>query len=116
MIERARHQWQGASGATYGYYIYDIQQTFEDKQDGNYIYAKADRNHRWQPIYIGQGDLGQRVGSGHHKAASIRSKGATHVHVHLQANEPARLSEERDLLARFAQAYAPEGCNEKLGG
>jgi hypothetical protein len=30
--------------------------------------------------------------------------------------EADRLAEEQDLLAGYPQAYAPTGCNEKIGG
>lgn len=84
--------------------------------DGNYIYTKLNTENHWVPIYIGQGDLSDRISPNHHKAECIERKGATHVHVHANANESKRLSEERDLLARYTQAYAPKGCNEKKGG
>jgi len=36
--------------------------------------------------------------------------------MHKNAKESDRLSEERDLLAAFPQAYFPKGCNVKKGG
>ncbi len=73
-------------------------------------------NNKWIPIYIGEGDLQTRISDSHHKANCIKEKGATHVHVHLNANEQMRLNEEQDLLANFTNAYMPVGCNEKEGG
>jgi hypothetical protein len=35
--------------------------------------------------------------------------------VHVNFKKDDRLAEEQDLLDNFPQAYAPEGCNEKLG-
>jgi hypothetical protein len=70
----------------------------------------------WEPIYIGEGRLADRCCDSHHKAKAIAAKGATHVHAHLNQTLGPRLWEERDLLANFPQAYAPTGCNEKVGG
>lgn len=106
MIERARHHWKGVSGKTYAYYIYDVNQGFDDNQDGNFIYAKIEGGKRWEPISIGQGDLGLWVGGSEHQGDDFLKKGATHVHVHLRACDQARLEEERDLLARFGQSAA----------
>jgi hypothetical protein len=107
-------EWTGASGAKYNYYIFAIPPNFDPNQNGNYIYTKI-VNNLWTPIYIGQGDLRDRT-TNHHKANCIASKGATHVHAKLTATEAARKSEEADLLAMYTNAYAPNGCNEKLGG
>jgi len=83
---------------------------------GNYIYCKIEQNY-WQPINIGQGDLGIRCTKSHHQIECINSKGATHVHLKLtDGGEAARRAAERDLLANFSQAYVPNGCNQKQGG
>ena len=90
--------------------------SFNEDQYGNYIYTRRNNEDRWVPIYIGEGDLGDRVSDNHHKAKCIKSKGATHVHVHLTANKKAGQAEEADLLARFTNALMPHGCNEAPGG
>ncbi len=64
-----------------------------------YIYAKIDQN-TWLPIYIGQGDIGVRCTQSH-QIECIDSKGATHVHLKLTADEYIRKSQERDLLAAY---------------
>jgi len=66
-------------------------------------------------IYIGQGDLKDRV-ENHHQAACIERKGATHIHVHLNGRHADWVAEEQDLLANYSNAYQPTGCNEKKGG
>jgi len=71
---------------------------------------------QWVPIYFGEGDLSVRSTKSHHQITCINSKGATHVHMHLNAAETARKAEEKDLLAAYPQAYSPTGCNVKLGG
>ena len=108
--------WIGASNTKYTYEVHELPVSFEKNTDGNYIYAKVSSQNKWVPIYIGQGDLGDRVSDDHHQAACIKSKGPTDVHVHLNAKEQERLDEESDLLDRYTNAYKPKGCNEKAGG
>ncbi len=104
--------WVGKSGTRYPYFVYSLPESFKEGGDGNYIYAKLVES-KWRPIYIGQGDLGERVSPNHHKAKCIADKGATHVHAHLNSKESDRLAEEKDLLVNYSQAYEPTGCNEK---
>jgi hypothetical protein len=116
MTDRPTCTWNGASGTNYTYYIWELPANFDPNQAGNYIYSKTNSEHKWIPIYIGEGDLASRVGDSHHQAACIKGKGATHVHVHLNASEKARKAEEADLIARYTNSYKPNGCNEKTGG
>lgn len=108
--------WTGASGTNYTYYIHKLPVSFNANQDGNYIFSKLNSENRWVPIYIGQGDLHDRISDDHHQARCIKTRGATHVHVHSNSTERARLAEEQDLLAYYTNAYTPNGCNEKIGG
>jgi hypothetical protein len=107
--------WTGVSGKQYTYWWYTLPHSFKDGVFGNYIYAKIVSN-EWVPIYIGEGDLGTRVGPSHHQADCIKRKGATHIHAHTQPDEAVRKAEEAGLLANYPQAYAPTGCNVKTGG
>jgi len=107
--------WPGASGKTYRYFVYQRHPSINQGQDGNYVYAKL-VNNQWVPVYFGEGDLSSRATSDHHKTDCIDRKGATHVHLHLNARKEDRRAEERDLLANYPQAYAPTGCNVKEGG
>jgi hypothetical protein len=107
--------WTGASGTTYTFHIHPNPTNFSPNQDGNYIYAKV-VNNAWVPIYIGEGDLSARCSDQHHKAACIASKGATHIHERVNPDEATRQARESDLLAAYPQAYAPIGCNVKIGG
>ena len=108
--------WRGAGGAEYKYHVHELPVSLKTGQDGNYIYAKKNREGLWVPVYIGEGDLGERSGPGHHKAQCVRERGATHFHCHLKPDAAARRFEEGDLLRRYTNAYAPYGCNEKPGG
>jgi len=105
--------WQGASGKQYTYYAYSLPCSFEQKK-GNYIFARIGAG-KWVPIYIGEGDLKDRI-SNPDQAACITSKGASHIHVHSESNEQSRKAEESDLLAGNPEAYVPTGCNVKPGG
>ena len=114
--KRATCTWIGHSEARYEYTVFQLPVSLDPDQDGNYIYAKKNAEGRWVPVYIGEGDLADRSGSGHHKARCIRQNGATHFHCHLNAVLSARRGEEADLLGRYTNAYAPSGCNERPGG
>lgn len=107
--------WTGASGKQYAYWSYKLPFSCDAVQNGNYIVTKI-VDKVWFPIYIGQGDLNDRVNDETHYSCAIR-KGATHVHVHLNPIEKNRIAEEQDLLAGVSSyVYAPTGCNEKPGG
>jgi len=108
--------WTGASGRKYTYHIWPRHPDVKADQIGNYIYAKKNQNDAWAPIYIGEGDLSVRSTKNHHQIECIDSKGATHIHMHLNAENEDRWAEESDLLARYTNAYAPTGCNIKEGG
>jgi hypothetical protein len=108
--------WIGGSRKNYTYYIWPRHPVLDENQMGNYIYAKTNEKGLWVPIYIGQGDLALRATKDHHRIECIDKKGATHVHLHLNAQEKDRLAEERDLLANYTNAYAPNGCNVRIGG
>lgn len=107
--------WTGKSGTKYTFHAYPILQIFNANQDGNYIFAILE-NGAYRPIYIGEGNLADRSSDQHHKYACIKSRGATHFHAQLNGVEKDRKAEESDLLAAYTQAYAPTGCNEKIGG
>lgn len=116
MTEPETVEWTGARGNKYKYWVYELPAILASGHDGNYIYTKVE-NQSWQPLYIGQGDLGDRTDiENHHQSACLKRKWATHVHTHENANEAARLAEEHDLLQNYPQAYQPTGCNEKEGG
>ncbi len=115
MTPNQTFRWTGSSGREYEHWISPLPKSFPS-QLGNYIFAKM-VNNQWVPIYIGEGDLEDRV-SNHHRADCIRHRGATHVHVHTHEKEDKqkRLAEESDLLAGHPEAYEPKGCNIKPGG
>jgi hypothetical protein len=116
MADQPKCTWTGGSGTSYEYFVHQLPVTFNADQNGNYIYSKKNDQGHWVPIYIGQGDLADRVSDDHHQADCINKKGATHVHVHLNQKDSARTAEESDLLARYTNVYKPYGCNEKEGG
>jgi hypothetical protein len=103
--------WTGASGKSYTYYVYPRGTVVNPGKDGNYVYSKLNSQNQWVPVYFGEGDLAARAGSNHHQKKCIDSKGATHVHMRLNASKDSRLAEETDLLAHYTNALAPLGCN-----
>ena len=108
--------WRGASGDGYTYWVYQIPVAFVTGVEGNYVYSKLENN-VWVPLYIGQGDLGVRANiEKHHQSQCLKSKGATHVHVHTNEREADRTAEECDLLLGHSVAFQPKGCNEKTWG
>lgn len=113
MIETQTETWEGASGTQYTYYVYPLPHSFAENK-GNYIFARIGAG-KWVPIYIGEGDLKDRV-SNPDQGACIDSKGASHIHARLNENEQSRKAEESDLLAGHPEAYVPNGCNVKPGG
>lgn len=102
--------WTGTSGTDYIYHVHPRGTSVTVGQDGNYVYAKI-VDGKWTPIYFGEGDLSNRAGKNHHRSSCIDSKGATHVHMHLNSDEKKRKAEETDLLARYKNALVPHGCN-----
>ncbi len=108
--------WTGASGTKYTYSVHELPVSFDKNNDGNYIYSKLNQKNQWVPIYIGEGNLGDRVSNDHRQAVCIKYKGATHVHAHPNHSADARKAEGTDLLGRYTNAYKPNGCNEKTGG
>ena len=116
MTDEPKCTWTGESGTPYTYHIHPLPTTFNANQGGKYIYSRKNDQGKWVPIYIGEGDLADRVSDEHHQAACIKRKGATHVHVHLNPDGEDRTAEEADLLAHYTNAYKPTGCNEKEGG
>ncbi len=103
--------WVGRSGTKYTYYVYPRHPSINEGQDGNYIYAKKNCDGCWVPVYLGEGDLSKRATPDHHRIHCIDSHGATHVHLHLNAKKEDRRAEEKDLLANYTDALAPNGCN-----
>ena len=115
-MARPKCAWIGKSKKEYSYGVFKLPVKFPQEL-GNYIFTKKNIQNRWVPIYIGEGDLYERVSSGnHHQQNCIDSKGATHVHAHLTDDKKASVSEEADLLGHYTNAYKPNGCNEKEGG
>ncbi len=110
MSSNSTIKWPGKSGTEYQYWIYPIDTTFKEA-GGNYIFARETNPGFWSPCYIGQTkNLSDRL-SNHEKEACAKRNGATHIHVHTNASETSRLSEEKDLILRWKPP-----CNEQHAG
>ena len=97
MTELGNCTWTGASGKQYQYSIYEKGTTFK-AIPGNYVFAKRIDANRWQAIYVGQtSNLSERFDD-HHKKPCIDRHGATHIHVHRNDDDQARLDEEREII------------------
>ena len=101
--------WTGASGAEYVYYVFERDVEVPARM-GNYIYARKNQEGHWVPVYMGQGDLSVRC-SDPALLERIGRKQATHVHLRLNAREDDRVQELTDLLARYLNAFEPDGCH-----
>ena len=101
--------WMGASGTAYTYYIEELPWRPRRGQTGNYVFASV-KNGIWRPVYIGQGDLQARYDAALREGC-VTNKGATHYHVHLNANRLARTAEERDVIGGNPSCQWPIGCN-----
>jgi hypothetical protein len=108
--------WKGVSGQSYNFSVFPRGTKIQSGVMGNYIYARKNIQGYWVPVYIGQGDLSIRANDNHHRIDCIDQKGATHVHLLGNQVEKDRFAVERDLLGYFTNAYAPSGCNIKVGG
>lgn len=104
-------KFQGASGTTYAYYVFPLDFSPKDDQFGNYMLARQSQEGRWIPVFIGQGNLKERVSDKAHMR-NAQKKGATHILARVNQNEHLRRVEERDLLVAHPEACAPTGCNE----
>jgi hypothetical protein len=114
MNDTPKSTWTGASGKEYAYFVCNLSFSPTADQDGNYIFAKDVAGY-FQVVYIGQGDLASRKAA-HLADGCVTQKGATHFLCHIKKNRRSRLAEEDDLLQAYLEAYAPSGCNQKLGG
>jgi hypothetical protein len=94
----------GASGAVYSYWKLDQPRKGASMQSvgGNYVFLKQLANGNYLPVYVGQADdLSNRLPNHERFDDAIRA-GASVVVAHTtQAGESARLSEERDLIAKW---------------
>ena len=103
------HDWPGASGQTYTYYIHDLNWVPKADQDGNYIFARQEGGVSYA-VYVGQGDLKSRRQAALDEGCVTR-KGATHYHCHNNSDRNARLAEESDIIEGNPETKAPKGCN-----
>ena len=107
-----RCKWVGRSGLCYTYTVMELPCAVHAGQTGNFIFARKDSGGRWIPIYIGHGDLATACSPiNNDQWDSILTRRATHIHCHLNESQEAREQEQKDLLARYKNAFEPYGCN-----
>ena len=92
-----QHTWIGASGTRYQYRVYPADHDFPAVPANYFFVALA--NKKWHPVYVGQtSDLSERFES-HHRRLCIDRR-ATHIHIHRNDVEQARLYEEADIIRK----------------
>ena len=106
-----RAVWAGASGRLYEYYVKAITTKFVPGQWGNLIICQRMATH-WQPLYIGQGDIGLMLAALLKQGCVIR-KQASHIHERLNPDLLSRQHEAQDLLRHYPGAYTPGGCTPR---
>jgi hypothetical protein len=102
--------WTGASGTTYLFYVYERPPAVPSR-GGNFIYAHMLTDKVWVPAYMGHGDLAICCENDAERLACIDGKGATHIHMRLAPMDAEQSAVTADLLDRYRNAHAPEGCN-----
>ena len=105
--------WVGLSGSIYEHFIFELDAELPDRL-GTYVYAKQVEGNKWAPVYFGHGSLAQRCSADRDLMVCIRAKGATHVHLRLNAMELDRVAELQDMLQNYPNAFAPHGCHERV--
>jgi len=108
----------GASGTDYRYGVYPPNFTPQDQQFYNYMFASLSPEGRWNPVFIGHGDLKQYLSDQAH-IRSIAHSRSTHVLAHISPDAQQRRMEASDMLASHPQALALSGSNlgaAKTGG
>lgn len=110
--------FSGASGADYRYDVCSANFTPQTKQFYNYMFANLSPEGRWNPVFIGHGDLKQYL-SDQARIRGVAHARSTHVLAHISPDEQQRRMEASDMLASHPQALALSGSNlgaAKTGG
>ncbi|MDE2090296.1 MAG: hypothetical protein KGJ08_00145 [Gammaproteobacteria bacterium] len=102
--------FSGASGADYSYAVFPQHFVPQDQQFYNYMFASLSPEGRWNPVFIGQGDLKQYLNDQAHIRGVAHSR-STHVLAHISPDAQQRRMEASDMLASHPQALALSGCN-----
>jgi hypothetical protein len=100
----------GASGTDYSYGVFPQNFVPQDKQFYNYIFANLSPEGRWNPVFIGQGDLKQYLND-QARIRNVAHPRSTHVLVHISPNAQQRRMEASDMLASHPQALALSSNN-----
>ena len=101
--------WPGLSGRSYWYDVYPRHFRLNAGQPGNYVFVVEFSLRQFMPLYVGErNDLNRRLLE-HDELDLI---GCTHVCVHLNDDESARLQEEKDLIRR----WLPRSANNRSNG
>jgi hypothetical protein len=94
--------WKGASGATYEFEHFALQNVTFNPKAGVYIFCKQGTDGLWYSVYVGETDnFRRRLAdelSSHHRINDITRAGATHIcALVVPGDVAARLAIETDL-------------------
>jgi hypothetical protein len=93
----------GASGTDYNYGVFPQDFVPQDQQFYNYMFANLSPEGRWNPVFIGHGDLKQYLSDQAHIRNVAHSR-STHVLAHISPDAQQRRMEASDMLASHPQA------------
>jgi hypothetical protein len=105
----------GASGTDYSYGVFPQDFVPQDQQFYNYVFANLSPEGRWNPVFIGQGDLKQFL-SDQARLRGVAHLRSTHVLVSISPDAQQRHIEVADLLAGYPQALTSSGRNPGATG
>lgn len=104
MAKEATVTLKGISGRTYEFDVYPWGTSFKPLGAIYTVLKKVSTDFYIQ--YVGQtGDLSSRFDS-HHKQSCFDRNGKTHIAIHLESSESARLAKEADMVV-----HHKPGCN-----
>ncbi|WP_125910908.1 hypothetical protein [Bacteroides timonensis] len=115
MINYGIYTWTGGSGKKYEFETYSLDAEFVPGIEGNYIFAKPIGDGKIRAVYIGEGVLKDRI-EFRINEGRVQPKGCDRVCVMVNPDAANRKFIEEDLLSSNTNAYAPLGCNIKVGG
>ena len=116
MLRRKIAYWLGDSGATYIFYVYDLEESIPDTA-GVYIftgYSEVIRN--WHALYIGESNIVRQRVATHDLLTLAVDVGATHVHIKsIDSGRDVRRVIERDLIRKHDPALNKQFTTDNDG-
>jgi hypothetical protein len=102
--------FSGASGTDYSYGVFPQDFAPQDKQFYNYMFANLSPEGRWNPLFIGEGNLKQYL-SDQARIRNVAHSYSTHVLAHISPDAQRRRMETSDMLVSYPQALTSSNRN-----